>query len=153
MSINLTAEYDPTIRAIAQFLFEQLNKIEQDEIEVASWLDFDGLGSGAAGDMPLLQVYRLSSRGPYLETSVINIDYVLYSAGAYAERPGILRTVEVAIAHLIQDKLPYAGLPNEARCKVQGSDRGFLKFDDGPLFPFTRITAQLTEVDVVSPVG
>lgn len=152
MSIVLSAESDPTCRAIANFLGEQLPQLEADAIELETVLDYDGMIGGAALDFPLLQVYRLSSRGPYLETSQINIDYYLYSVAAFADRPGILRLVETAIAHLIQDKLPYSELSDLAKLKVEGSDRGFLKLESGEIFPYTRLTAELQEINVTSPI-
>lgn len=152
MSISLSAEFDPTCRAIAFFLRDGLAKLEADTVEVETTLDYDGMIGGAAIDFPLLQVYRLGSKGCYLETSTINIDYYLYSVSALADRPGILRLVEVAIAHLIEDKLPYSGLSDLARLRVAGSDRGFLKLESGDIFPFSRLTAELQEVNVTSPV-
>ena len=152
MSIILSADRDPTCHAIATFLAEQLSNLSATEIEIGTVLDYDGMVGGAALNFPLLQVYRLGSKGTYLETSTFNIDYYLYSAAAYAERPGILRLVEVAIAHLLQDKLPYHGLSELVRLRVEGSDRGFLKLDSGEIFPHTRMTLQVQEINVTSPL-
>lgn len=151
MSIVLTAATDPTCRAIATFLHAQLSGLESDEIEVATVLDFDGMIGGAGIELPLLQVYRTGSRGDYLETSVVNIDYYLYSVAAMAERPGILRLVETAIAHSITDRLPYSGLSDWVRLEIVSSDRSFLKLESGEIFPLLRVTAELQEINVISP--
>lgn len=149
--ITLTAAVDPTCRAIAEFLRVQLSGLDAEAVEVETTLDYDGMIGGAAIDFPLLQVYRLSSRGQYLETTAINIDYYLYSVAALAERPGILRMVEIAIAHAIEDRLPYSGLSDWVTVEVESSARQFLRLESGEIFPLVRITAELKEINIVTP--
>ncbi|PZV19182.1 MAG: hypothetical protein DCF22_00510 [Leptolyngbya sp.] len=150
MTLILTPEFDPTCRKLTEFLAEHLNKLEAEETVVQTALDYDAIGMQGV-DFPLLQVYRLGSSETYLERSQINIDYYLLDVAAYWQRPGILRLVEVAIAHLIQDKLPYYGLEPEIQVQVRGSDRGYVKFESGEVFPYTRITAELEEVNIKLP--
>lgn len=151
MTLILTPEYDPTCRKLTEFLAEHLNKLEADETVVTTALDYDAMIGMQGVDFPLLQVYRMDSVGTYLERSQINIDYYLFDMAAYWQRPGILRLVEVAIAHLIEDTLPYSGLEPEIQVKVKGSDRGYVKFESGEVFPYTRLNAELKEVNIKLP--
>lgn len=151
MTLTLTPDFDPTCRKLTEFLAEHLNKLEADETVVQTALDYDAMIGAQGVDFPLLQVYRMGSSSVYLEKSEINIDYYLYDLQAYWQRPGILRLVEVAIAHLIEDTLPYAGLEPEIQVKVKGSDRGYVKFESGEIFPYTRINAELEEINIKLP--
>jgi hypothetical protein len=151
MTLILTPEFDPTCRHLANFLAGRLNLLEADETVVQTALDYDAMIGAQGVAFPLLQVYRMGSSSVYLEKSDINIDYYLYDLQAYWQRPGILRLVEVAIAHLIQDNLPYSGLEPEIQVKVKGCDRGYVKFESGEIFPYTRLSAELQEVNVKLP--
>lgn len=151
MTILLSPEFDPTCRKLVEFLAVELNRLEPEQVVVKTAIAYDAMIGMQGVDFPLLQVYRQGSSGTYLETSEVNIDYYLFDLNAYWERPGILRLVEVAIAHFIQDKLPYSGLEPEIQVKVKGCDRGYIKFESGEVFPYTRINAELQEVNIKLP--
>jgi hypothetical protein len=152
MTIILTPESDPTVRAIATHLYTSLNALSSDTV-VQQVYDFDRVAFAEPVDFPVLQLFRLGSRGVFLETTDLAIEYYLSSLEGFAERPGILRLVETGIAHAL-DSFRHQGqdLALDLNIQTLKAERGYLKIEDaGVIFPYTRLSLEIGEVNVKLP--
>lgn len=142
----LTPEYDPTCRAIAEYLRDELNSLSERAI-VAAVRDHDSFVAAQGTDFPLLQCYRGACRGASLEVCTINVEYYLFDMAAYLEEGATLHWVAYACSELLK-KAHYSGRFDDCTEFLLDNLRaepGYLKYGDN-VFPNVRLSFELSEV-------